>query len=193
LTALADWTPGWGLSIRVVALTDVRTPLIGPEGAARLFAPQKGATPEQVERLEAGLERLASAWSSHGRPDLATVAGGGAAGGLGAGLVFFARAELVPGAPWVLDRVGFDAALAKADLVITGEGSYDRTSRLGKATGEVLNRAREARKRATIVAGRVDDPPEVPALTGEGRVVNVADLVRLGERATRDAFGLPGS
>lgn len=193
LTALADWTPGWGLSIRVVALTDVTTPLIGAEGAAPLFAPQKGATPQEVGRLEAGLERLASVWSSHDRPDLATVAGGGAAGGLGAGLVFFAGAELMPGAAWVLERLGFDAALAKADLVITGEGSYDRTSRLGKATGEVLRRARQARKRAAIVAGRVDDAPEVPALTGEGRVLNVADLIRLGERATRDAFGLPGS
>jgi glycerate kinase len=121
------------------------------------------------------------------------MAGGGAAGGLGAGLVFFARAELVPGAPWVLDRVGFDAALATADFVITGEGSYDRTSRLGKATGEVLRRAHEARKRLTVIAGRVDDPPEVPALTGEGRVLDVADLIRLAERATRDAFGLPDS
>ena len=121
------------------------------------------------------------------------MAGGGAAGGLGAGLVFFAKAELVPGAPWVLDRVGFDAALAKADFVITGEGSFDRTSLLGKATGEVLRRARDARKRTAIVAGRVSEAPGVPALTGDGRMLDADGLASLGERAIREAFGLPGS
>ncbi len=191
LSVLADWSPGWAMPVRIVALTDVRSPLVGPDGAAAVFAPQKGATPEQVQQLAAGLDRLAAAWASHGHPELATMSGGGAAGGLGAGLVFFAKAELVPGAPWVLDRVGFDAALAKADLVITGEGAFDRTSRLGKATGEVLRRARDARKRAAIVAGQVADAPGVPALSGEGRILDAAGLVRLGERATREAFGLP--
>jgi glycerate kinase len=193
LSALADWTPGWGLPLRVVALADVRSPLVGPDGAAPVFAPQKGATPEHVQRLAAGLDRLASAWSSHGRPELATMTGGGAAGGLGAGLVFFAKAELVPGAPWVLDRVGFDAALAKADFVITGEGGFDRTSWLGKSTGEVLRRAQDARKRIAIVAGQVSDPPDVPVLSGEGRILDAPGLVALGERATREAFGLPPS
>ena len=193
LSALADWRPGWVLPVRVVALTDVGSPLVGPEGAAPVFAPQKGAGPEQVQRLAAGLERLASAWSGHGRPDLATMPGGGAAGGLGAGLVFFAKAELVPGAAWVLDRVGFDAALARADFVITGEGTFDRTSRLGKATGEVLRRAQDARKRTAIVAGRVAGAPGVPALTGDGRMLDVDGLISLGERAVREAFGLPGS
>src|SRR3989454_4500299 len=89
----------------------------------------------------------------HGRPDLATLPGGGAAGGLGAGLVFFAKAELVPGSEWVLSRVGFDAALAKADLVITGEGSFDRTSLVGKASGEVVRRAPAAEKSAGVGAG----------------------------------------
>src|SRR2546426_3505842 len=73
----------------------------------------------------------------HGRGDLATLPGGGAAGGLGAGLVCFAKAELTSGADWVLERVGFDAALAKAQLVITGEGTFDKTSLVGKASGEV--------------------------------------------------------
>ena len=193
LTSLADWTPGWALPARVLALTDVASPLTGPEGAAPVFAPQKGATPAQVQQLAAGLEHLASAWSAQGRPELGSLPGGGAAGGLGAGLVFFAKAELVPGAPWVMDRVGFDAALAKADFVITGEGTFDRTSRLGKATGEVLRRAQDARKMVAIVAGQVADAPGVPALSGEGRTLDVAGLVVLSERATRAAFGLPAS
>jgi glycerate kinase len=191
LGELSDWTAGWRLAARVIALSDVRAPLTGPEGAAPVFAPQKGASPGDVRVLAAGLERLAGAMAAHGRPDLASLAGGGAAGGLGAGLAFFARAELVPGAPWVLDRVGFDAALAKASFVLTGEGAFDRTSRLGKATGEVLRRAGVARKRAAVVAGHASDAGDACVVTGDGRTLDAAALVALAERATREAFGLP--
>src|SRR5207245_1212555 len=129
---------GWGLAGRGTALADGRTPLVGADGAAPVFGPQKGAGPEAVKLLARGLERLGELMARHGRPDLATLPGGGAAGGLGAGLVFFAKADLVAGSEWVLSRVGFDAALAKADLVITGEGAFDRTSLVGKASGEVV-------------------------------------------------------
>src|SRR6266498_157275 len=139
LGQLAELVGGWGIAARVVALTDVSTPLVGPEGAAPLFGPQKGAGPEAVKLLSRGLERLAELMARHGRPELATVPGGGAAGGLGAGLAFFAKARLEPGAEWVLSRLGFDAALAKADLVITGEGSFDRTSLVGE--GKLLDAA----------------------------------------------------
>jgi len=193
LGSLADWEPGWPLKVRVLALADVRAPLVGPQGAAPVFAPQKGASPEAVARLAAGLERLAGAMAGAGRPDLGELPGGGAAGGLGAGLVFFARAELVAGAPWVLERVGFDAALAKADVVITGEGAFDRTSLLGKVTGEVLQRARAARKPAVVVAGRggAGDADGVHVVTGDGATLDASGLALLGARATREAFGLP--
>lgn len=128
------------------------------------------------------------AW--HGRSDLATLPGGGAAGGLGAGLVFFARAELRPGAEWVLERVGF-AALAKADFVLTGEGVFDRTSLVGKAAGEVVRRAQAAQKRLAVVAAQVPDLVGIHAVSGEGRVLDHAGLAALAERATREAFGLP--
>src|SRR2546425_993716 len=153
LIGLAAMSAGWGLSASVVALADVRTPLVGPEGAAPLFAPQKGATPEGVERLARGLDRLAQAMADHGRPELATLPGGGAAGGLGAGLACFARAQLVPGAEGVLSRVGFDAALGKADVVLTGGGSFDRTSLDGKAWGVVGGRAPAAGEGGGAVAG----------------------------------------
>jgi glycerate 2-kinase len=192
LMALADWAPGWHLEARVVALADVRTPLVGPDGAATVFAPQKGATPTGVQHLVAGLDRLAGAMAGHGRPDLADLPGGGAAGGLGAGLVFFARAELTPGAPWVLERVGFDAALAKADVVITGEGAFDLTSSLGKVTGEILRRALAARKPTVVVAGRADEVTGTHVVTGGGAPLDLSALVALGARATREAFGLPG-
>src|SRR3989441_113446 len=96
LIGLAAMSAGRGLSASVVALADVRTPLVGPEGAAPLFAPQKGATPEGVERLARGLDRLAQAMADHGRPEVATLPGGGAAGGRGAGGAFFARGQVAP-------------------------------------------------------------------------------------------------
>src|SRR5882762_8141587 len=164
---------GWGLEAQVIALADVTTPLIGPDGAAQVFGPQKGASPEAVQRLAAGLEVLAAAWARHGRPELATLPGGGAAGGLGAGLAFFGRAELIRGAEWVLDRVGFDAALASAEFLITGEGAFDRTSLVGKASGEVLRRAQAAKKKVAVVAGTVADLIGVHALGGEGRTLDV--------------------
>ena len=97
------------------------------------------------------------------------------------------------GAEWVLSRVGFDAALAKADLVLTGEGSFDRTSLVGKASGEVVRRAQAAKKRVAVVAGKVEGLIGLHALDGEGRTLDAAGVAALGERATRQAFGLPAA
>ncbi|HET7791365.1 MAG TPA: glycerate kinase [Gemmatimonadales bacterium] len=193
LERLARLVPGWHLAARVVALTDVLTPLSGPAGAAPIFGPQKGAGPEDVARLSRGLDHLADLFGRQGRSDLGARAGGGAAGGLGAGLAFFAGAELAPGAPWVLERVGFDAALAKVDLVITGEGAFDGTSLLGKATGEVMTRARSARKAVAVVAGVAtgDAPAGVTLVAGAGATLDAAAIAAAGGRAARAALGLP--
>ncbi|MGH7529722.1 MAG: glycerate kinase family protein [Gemmatimonadales bacterium] len=192
LADLATLGRGWGLEARVVALADVETPLTGSDGAAPVFGPQKGARPEEIPRLAEGLERLAALWASAGRPELAQVPMGGAAGGLGAGLAFFARAELVRGAEWVLERVGFDAALATADLVITAEGVFDRTSLVGKAPGEVVRRAQAARKKIAVVAGRVEGLIGVHAVAGseDGRPLDSAALARIAEQVAREALGL---
>src|SRR5437867_6995563 len=179
LAHLADFHGGWGLAARVVALADVTTPLVGPQGAAPVFGPQKGAGPEGVKLLSRGLERLAEVMARHGRNDLATLDGGGAAGGLGAGLAFFAKAQLTSGADWVLTRVGFDAALANAQLVITGEGSFDRTSLVGKASGEVVRRAQAARKRVAVVAGKGEGLVGLHAPDGEGRVLDATGTAGL--------------
>lgn len=192
LAQLAEVGGGWSIAARAVALADVTTPLLGPKGAAPVFGPQKGAGPEGVKLLSRGLERLAQVMARHGRDDLATVAGGGAAGGLGAGLAFFAKAQLTGGADWVLARVGFDAALAKAQLVITGEGSFDRTSLVGKASGEVVRRAQAAKKRVAVVAGKVEGLVGLHAVDGDGKVLDATGIAALAQQVVREAFGLPG-
>ena len=193
LPMLAAMGGGWGLAARVIALTDVATPLVGPEGAAQVFAPQKGATPAHVMHLAAGLERLAQLFTRSGRPELASLPGGGAAGGLGAGLVYFAKADLARGAEWVFERVGFDAALAKADLVLTGEGMFDRTSLVGKAAGEAMRRAQAARKKVVVVAARAEQFAGLHIVSGAGQTLDARGIAALGERAAREAFGLPAA
>ena len=190
LADLATMGRGWGLDARVLALADVATPLLGTDGAAPVFGPQKGARPEEIPRLTQGLARLAELWAQAGRPELATMPMGGAAGGLGAGLAFFARAELVRGAEWVLARVGFDAALAKADLVITAEGVFDRTSLVGKAPGEVVRRAQAAKKKVAVVAGRVEGLLGVHAVGAEGRRLDGPALAHMAEQVAREVLRL---
>ena len=143
--------------------------------AARLYAAQKGATPEQIEELAtrlAGVDELA---------EFAGLPGAGAAGGLGAALAALGG-ELVPGAALVLDTAGFDAT--EFDLVVTGEGRVDRTTTTGKAPGEVARRCSEAGVRCVVFGGVVDEPlegVETVALSGDpGRACD--DLVVLGER-----------
>ncbi len=192
LLDLASFRSGWGLGARVVALADVATPLLGPDGAAPVFGPQKGARPEEIPLLVAGLTRLAELWTQAGRPGLGTQSMGGAAGGLGAGLAFFAKAELTRGADWVLERAGFDAALAKADLVITAEGVFDKTSLVGKAPGEVVRRAQVAKKKVAVVAGRVEGLIGVHAVggDGDGRLLDAPALAQMAEQVAREALRL---
>jgi glycerate 2-kinase len=122
---------------RLVVLCDVRTAF---EDAARVFAPQKGAGPDEVKRLTARLNALARRWERdpRGRPMT------GAAGGLSGGLWAAFGAELVPGAAFVLDEVGFDARMRSARAVITGEGKLDMQSLVGKVVSEVATRARQS-------------------------------------------------
>lgn len=149
------------------ALADVPAPLLGPVGAAAAFGPQKGADPAAVERLEAGLERLAARWSADlGAPgDLAARPGAGAAGGLGAGLAAFLGARLESGPVRVAELAGLDAALARVDLVLTGEGRFDAGSRAGKATGHVIERARARGIPVAVVCAGAEPGIEAPGVT----------------------------
>jgi len=139
-------------------LTDVSAPLLGRDGAAMVYGPQKGASPSDVANLEHGLARLSAL--AGGRPD---DPGAGAAGGTGYGLAIWG-ARLCPGAAHIAEIAGLPEALAGAGLVITGEGKYDRTSRTGKTVGTVLDLAAAAGVPAVIVAGLLATIPRLPAI-----------------------------
>lgn len=133
------------LSAQATVLHDVRTTL--PD-AARLYGPQKGATPDQVGELARRLDVMAAL-----KP-FASLPGAGAAGGLGAALAALG-AELVPGGPFVLQRIGFRERARRSDLVVTGEGTVDATTLEGKAPAEALRMCREERIRCAVFGGRV--------------------------------------
>ena len=162
------------LPVPVTVLCDVRTTLAD---AAGLYGPQKGATAETVPVLERRLAEMEELAPYAGLP------GAGAAGGLGAALAALG-AELVEGAPAVLDLIGFDARLIEADVVVTGEGEVDRTTAEGKAPGVVAVRCLAAGVRCVVFGGRVVEPvegAEMVSLSGD-RSRAEADLEELGRR-----------
>jgi glycerate kinase len=154
-----------GLDRRVVdteilVACDVDNPLLGPDGAAAVFAPQKGAGPAEVDLLETALTRYAAVLRSDLGVDVAAPAGGGAAGGLAAGIVAFLGGRIVSGSDLLLDLVHLDEALAEAALVVTGEGSLDAQSLRGKAPHAVAVRAARAGVPVVALAGRVALSPD---------------------------------
>ncbi|MFD9966044.1 glycerate kinase [Amycolatopsis sp. NPDC058986] len=149
-----------GLDVRlsdvdVVVACNPHNVLTGSRGVARVFGPQKGATPERVDSLAVAMEHWAKLLEHQGGVDLRTVAGGGASGGLGAGLAGALGARLVPRFDVLLDHTGLDAALDDADLVITAEGAIDAQSSFGKVPGEVARRAKRHGKPVVALAGTI--------------------------------------
>ena len=157
--------------VRFTLLCDVASPLCGPDGAARMFARQKGADDAAVAALEAGAKRFARAI---GGEMLMEAPSAGAAGGAAFGLMALLGAEVMSGSAAVLDLLNIDASLAAASLVITGEGSLDRQSLRGKTTGEVLRRCRALGVKVIGIAGRVEQRDEL-LLAGFAEVVSVND------------------
>lgn len=178
--------------IKITAACDVRNPLFGPEGAAYVFAPQKGADPMQVEELDRGLRNFAAvSGGDYAFP------GAGTAGGLGFALRTFLDADLCPGIDLVLSATGFTEALDEATMVITGEGRFDTQSLMGKATGGIMRLANIKNVPVAILAGKIDDrnvsldgqthamleitPPDMPlkqALDPETAVTNLRQAAK---------------
>jgi glycerate kinase len=131
------------LDCELVILCDVENTLLGESGAAKIFGPQKGASEEDVKKLEQALARFREITLNKTGVDIANIKHGGAAGGVAAGLSAYCNARLVNGIHYFLDINAFDAALQKADLVITGEGKIDEQTLHGKGPYGVAVSAKE--------------------------------------------------
>ncbi|MGH2748946.1 MAG: glycerate kinase [Actinomycetota bacterium] len=164
---------------KIVGLCDVDNPLLGERGAARVFARQKGATEEQVGILEEGLEKLVTRIEADLGVSVESLAGSGAGGGMGAGLVAFFGGSLGVGFDIVSDAIGLDEAIAGADLVITGEGRLDEQSLAGKAPIAIADRSRRAKVPCFAVAGELLLEPR--ELRRHGVTAAVGLIQRMGE------------
>lgn len=176
---------------RVIVACDVDNPLTGPEGAAFVYGPQKGATLAQAEKLNAAHTHYGEMLRRETGRDVAAVPGAGAAGGLGAGLLAFCNAELRPGIDLVMEAVGFDAALAACDIVFTGEGRLDGQTGRGKVIAGVAKRAKAAGIPVIALVGSLADGAEA-ALRPEGltAALPILDAPQTVETAMRNAYGL---
>lgn len=140
---------------------DVDTPYVGPAGASRVFAPQKGADPRDVEILEERLQKYAMKILDETGIDVRNMAGAGAAGGLGGAFHAYFGAELKRGVDMVLDAIDFDSTIDRADLIITGEGRSDFQTPKGKTPSGILKRALKKGIPVVLISGRVDDIQEL--------------------------------
>lgn len=159
----------------ICALCDVTNPLTGTNGAAHVYAPQKGASAAEVEALDAGLIHLAALLMRYRGIDVDNVPGAGAAGGLGAGLLAFTGATIVSGIETILDALQFDERVAGADLCLTGEGRLDGQSLSGKACMGVAARAKK--QGVPVIALVGDASPGARECLAAG----LADVVVIGD------------
>ncbi|WP_423183508.1 glycerate kinase [Arthrobacter sp. NyZ413] len=171
----------------ITVAVDVNNPLLGDTGAAKTFAPQKGAGPWEIELLEAGLTHWADLIDSNGS-NRAREAGTGASGGIGFAAMTALAARRISGADMVLDLLRIDALLSKTDLLVTGEGSLDKQSLFGKAPLALAARAAAHRVPTVVVAGRVE--LTTPELLEHGITASWS-LVEL-SGSTAAALGDPG-
>ena len=151
----SDSVPPALAETRVRVASDVTNPLLGERGAARIFGPQKGATPAMVEELDRGLSHLGTVWQAHGMLDTIEYPGDGAAGGLGAALRAFCNAEICSGADLVAEITGFDEVIQTADLLVTGEGRTDEQTADGKLCAVLAAKARAAGAKTILISGAV--------------------------------------
>lgn len=172
------------------AACDVTNPLLGPRGATYTFGPQKGADGPALEALEAGMTAFARVLARYAGAEDVQVPGAGAAGGLGAAVLFLLGGTLSPGAELLLDQAGFDGLLAGADLVITGEGRMDGQSAAGKVPGAVAARCRRAGVPCLALCGSVGDGAEALYDLGVTAIFSAvrgpADFTAIRSRAAQD-------
>ena len=187
---------------KIVAAVDVKNPLLGENGATRVFGPQKGASTSDLDNLERALTTLADVVARESGFDYRNQAGAGAAGGLGFGLLSFCGATIQPGFEVVAEAVRLEAKMKDADLVITGEGSLDRQTLEGKTPAGVAQLARKLHRPVFAIVGRATQDPELselfdgiyqnarPGMSQQENMKRAAELLRENARELADTFGV---
>lgn len=189
------------LEAEIIVASDVDNPLLGPEGASRVYGPQKGASLEDVELLERGLARLAEVASDlpstpprNGKAvnglEASSIPGAGAAGGLGFGLVAFLGADIRPGIEVVMEAVSFEDLLSRCRLVITGEGRLDDQTAHGKTVNGVARKARERGIPVLALAGELAPGAEELHRGGVTAIFSIAEGPLTREDSLRQAYRL---
>jgi glycerate 2-kinase len=190
------------LQLNIIAAVDVRNPLLGRNGATRVFGPQKGATTDKIDALERALARLADVVAEQFGFDHRNEPGAGAAGGLGFGLLSFCAAKIQPGFDVVAEAVSLEPKMKDADLVITGEGSLDRQTLEGKTPAGVARLARKLGKPVFAIVGRATEDRELrevfdgiyqnrrPGMSEQENMSLAAELLRENARELAETFGV---
>lgn len=160
--------------LKVTLATDVSNPLCGPNGASYVFAPQKGASSEDVDKLERRALTFSRMAAIHQGFDMSNAAGAGAAGGLGYAFMEFMDAEVVSGATMVLQQNGLYEAMKEAQLIITGEGKADRQTLMGKMPYVMMQRAKQFDVPVVLMAGLIQDKSALES-TGFVQAININD------------------
>jgi glycerate kinase len=196
------WRPTDLVLPTMIAAVDVRNPLLGENGATRVFSPQKGASKSDLDNLERALTRLAHVVATEFGLDYRHEPGAGAAGGLGFGLLSFCGATIRPGFEVVAEAVGLEAKMKDADLVITGEGSLDRQTLEGKTPIGVARLARKLGKPVFAIVGRASEDRELseifdgiyqnarPGMSQQENMKRAAELLRKNARELAETFGV---
>lgn len=151
---------------------DVKSPFTGDKGAARMFASQKGASPAEEDRLEAGMEHLNSIIMRDLKTNLNEMAGSGAAGGCAGGLAAIVGARIEEGASFVLETLQFEEIISGADAIVTGEGSSDRQTLMGKLPYGILQYGKKRNIPVILVAGRLEDKDSLTA-AGFAKLIDI--------------------
>jgi glycerate kinase len=168
----------------IEVLCDVDNPLCGKTGAARIFGPQKGATPEVVEQLAAGLKHLAKVVKKQLGVEIDKMPGSGAAGGLSAGAIAFMSAKLVSGVETIIRESNLAEEISDADWVITGEGRFDSQSLRGKVVSGVTKTAKLSGAKVCVIAGVVDLSEQ------RWRDFGIADAIGLSDKTMNPAYAI---
>jgi glycerate 2-kinase len=165
--------------VQVLIASDVTNLLCGAQGASHVFGPQKGASAEMVEQLDQNLSHFADVVETQLNLQKRNVAGAGAAGGLGFGLMAFTGAQLQSGAKWVIEQTQLVEKIKQADYVFTGEGSIDFQTKFGKTPWAVAQLAKQLNKPVIAFAGRVGEDVETLFDEGFSQIVSINERIAL--------------